>query len=114
MLHFLYWGTVVPPLARRIMDEVLDRVHKQLRIAQDRDAALDLGWLYVEPKTGRALLERLEWWQNDGKTALPFHAMIGPLVLYSQLLVITADLNVTDPKIPKKCPRSSVLKPAKN
>lgn len=75
LLHYLFWGAVMPPLARRVMDGLLDRVYAQLEEAQAKNAAMDLGWLYIEPITGKAMLERLAWWKGPGRDALSFETM---------------------------------------
>ncbi|KAF9055371.1 hypothetical protein BDZ89DRAFT_1055971 [Hymenopellis radicata] len=77
MLHYVYWASVMPPLAARILDEFLHRVHEQVSKAAKAGSALDLDWLYVEPNSCEKICERLEWWLSDkARTAVPFNEML--------------------------------------
>lgn len=76
MLHYVYLAFVMPPLAARILDEMVERVYQQLSHAVQTGSALDVGWLYVQPDSCRVILDRLDWWRTDGKTAVDFEDMI--------------------------------------
>lgn len=75
MLHYLYWGSVMPPSAYTTMVSVTHKVSTAVSQALDANSALDLGWLHVEPKTLRGIAPRLRWWLEHGSTAVDVRNM---------------------------------------
>jgi hypothetical protein len=75
-LHYVYWGTTMPPYVHGILEKTLDRVCDMVKNAVNQGEAVDLKWLYVEPKTVREMDRRLTWWKQEGKTAVSFDAIL--------------------------------------
>ncbi|KAF9055350.1 hypothetical protein BDZ89DRAFT_1055943 [Hymenopellis radicata] len=76
MLHYVFWASLMPPLAGRILDEMVERVSDQVSAAVANDKPLDIGWLYIEPHSCKQILQSLKWWRTDGKTAVTYEKMI--------------------------------------
>lgn len=68
MMHYMFWGTLMPPRARKTMDDLVDEIHQMVSKAAQAGEPLDFPWLYVEPKTVKAMVPILTWWTGPGKT----------------------------------------------
>lgn len=68
MLHYTYWGTTMPPAAAKVLDEIVQEVHGSVSDASKTGTALNLGWIYSEPETVKAMEPTLKWWMGAGKT----------------------------------------------
>ncbi|KAJ7586341.1 hypothetical protein C8J56DRAFT_103668 [Mycena floridula] len=76
MLNYLFWAQVMPPLAARVLDEILFKVRDKVLSVISNSVALDMGWLYVEADYCQSILESLEWWCNEGKTIASFEQAV--------------------------------------
>lgn len=76
MLHYLYWGTVMPPSAHDTMMAMMQTVSDALEAAEVKGAPLDRAWMYMGAQSVKPVLEKLQWWLGEGKTALPFSQML--------------------------------------
>lgn len=76
MLHYVYWGTTMPPAAYRVLERILAHVCDIVGEASTNGDAVDLEWLYIEPKTTQEIAKKLDWWKGEGKTATSFDEML--------------------------------------
>lgn len=69
MIHYVFWGTTMPPAAHDVLHRLLIDLYQRLKTLSDKGKALDLDWAYPDPKTTAAIVPRLKWWIDEGKTA---------------------------------------------
>lgn len=68
MLHYVFWGTTMPPAAHDIMSKAITQLYNTLHTASDEGDDLELDWLYIDAKAVTSLAKRLKWWLDEGKT----------------------------------------------
>lgn len=70
MMHYVFWGTTMPPAAHDVLHRLLIHLHDRLKALSDKGEALDLDWAYADPETTNAIVPRLKWWIDEGKTVM--------------------------------------------
>ncbi|KAJ7597888.1 hypothetical protein C8J56DRAFT_1159677 [Mycena floridula] len=78
MLHYVYWAAVMPPYTAKTLDKMIEVVCDEVEAAVNQSTPMDLGWVYVELKSCKAILESLRWWRTSGKKALEFDEILPP------------------------------------
>ncbi|KAJ7578709.1 hypothetical protein C8J56DRAFT_968871 [Mycena floridula] len=78
MLHYLFWAGIMPPFARRALDETVETVYTELLGVTSKSEPLDLSWLYIDLSTCQRIRTSLQWWRTEGKTALSYDSMLPP------------------------------------
>lgn len=68
MLHYVYWGTTMPPAAQKTLDRIVKEVYQDFLRATEANEALNMDWVFVEKSSVKAVLEKLKWWMGEGKT----------------------------------------------
>ncbi|KDQ18535.1 hypothetical protein BOTBODRAFT_185105 [Botryobasidium botryosum FD-172 SS1] len=76
MLHYVYWGTTMPPAANAILEEQLSGLYSSVKQAAKKGEALERDWLYVDHKTAESVVPKLKFWIKKGKTATTFRDIL--------------------------------------
>ncbi|KDQ18534.1 hypothetical protein BOTBODRAFT_28921 [Botryobasidium botryosum FD-172 SS1] len=76
MLHYVYWGTTMPPAANAILEEQLNALYESVKQVVEKGEALERDWLYVDAKTVESLIPKLKFWIEKGKTTTTFQKIL--------------------------------------
>lgn len=66
MLHYVYWGTVVPPSATATLDAQVRRLCEKLETAH-KEGGLDEAWIYIDKETVTAMIPKMKWWRDSAR-----------------------------------------------
>lgn len=68
MLHYVYWGTTMPPAARRTLDRIVKETYQEVLKLTEAGEDMDLPWLHIDHRTLKSMIPALKWWTNEAKT----------------------------------------------